>query len=194
MVEFAGFMMPVQYTSIIQEHQTTRSIAGMADISHMGRLRFEGPGMAVFLAELLTRRVADMVFGQIRYSLITNEQGGILDDVLVGYYHNEYGQPFYVLVVNASNHEKIVRWINQHLPPERANRPGDEVIFTDRQPALGDVRHPRSAGDRFAPAFCRRRSEQHEILPRESGPALAPGRPKARGDYQPHRLYRRRRF
>jgi aminomethyltransferase len=131
MVEFAGFMMPVQFTSIIQEHQTTRSTAGMADISHMGRLRFEGPGAAVFLAELLTRRVADMVYGQIRYSLVTNEKGGILDDVLVGYYHNEYGQPFYLLVVNASNHEKIVRWIHQLLTSERANRPGQEIIFSD---------------------------------------------------------------
>ena len=146
MVEFAGFMMPVQFTSIIQEHQTTRRIAGMADISHMGRLRFEGPGAAVFLAELLTRRVADMVLGQIRYSLVTNEKGGILDDVLVGYYHNEYGQPFYLLVVNASNHEKIVRWIHQHLPPERANRPGHEVIFTDvsRLWAMFAIQGPRA--------------------------------------------------
>lgn len=131
MVEFAGFMMPVQFTSIIEEHQATRSVAGMADISHMGRLRFEGPGAAVFLAELLTRRVADMVLGQIRYSLITNDQGGILDDVLVGYYHNEYGQPFYMLVVNASNRDKIVRWIHKHLTPERANQPDNEIIFTD---------------------------------------------------------------
>ena len=146
MVEFAGFMMPVQFTSIIQEHQTTRSFAGMADISHMGRLRFEGPGAAVFLAELLTRRVADMVFGQIRYSLVTNEQGGILDDVLVGYYHNEYGQPFYLLVVNASNREKIVRWIHQHLTPERANRPGNEIIFTDvsRLWAMFAIQGPRA--------------------------------------------------
>ncbi|MGD0518439.1 MAG: glycine cleavage system aminomethyltransferase GcvT [Thermoguttaceae bacterium] len=146
MVEFAGFMMPVQFTSIIQEHRTTRGIAGMADISHMGRLRFEGPGAAVFLAELLTRRVADLVFGQIRYSLVTNEKGGILDDVLVGYYHNEYGQPFYLLVVNASNHEKIVRWIHQHLPPERANRPGHEIIFTDvsRLWAMFAIQGPRA--------------------------------------------------
>ncbi|HEY4759827.1 MAG TPA: glycine cleavage system aminomethyltransferase GcvT, partial [Thermoguttaceae bacterium] len=82
-------------------------------------------------AELLTRRVADMVLGQIRYSLITNERGGILDDVLVGYYHNEYGQPFYVLVVNASNRDKIVSWIQDHLPPQRARCPGQEVLFTD---------------------------------------------------------------
>jgi aminomethyltransferase len=146
MVEFAGFMMPVQFTSIIHEHQTIRTTAGMADISHMGRLRFEGPGAAVFLAELLTRRVADLVFGQIRYSLVTNDKGGILDDVLVGYYHNEYGQPFYLLVVNASNHENIVRWIHEHLPPERANRPGHEVIFTDvsRLWAMFAIQGPRA--------------------------------------------------
>ena len=84
---------------------------GIADISHMGRLRFEGPGAEVFLACLLTRRVGDLRLGQIRYSLVTNDAGGILDDVLVGYYHNEYGQPFYMVVVNASNHAKIVRWV-----------------------------------------------------------------------------------
>ncbi len=131
MVEFAGFAMPVQYTSIIDEHTATRTAVGMTDISHMGRLRFEGPGAAVFLAELLTRRVADMALGQIRYSLVTNEQGGILDDVLVGYYHNEIGQPFYVVVVNASNREKIVRWIEKHLSRERAERPGQEIIWAD---------------------------------------------------------------
>jgi aminomethyltransferase len=83
MVEFAGYSMPVQYSSIIEEHLAIRSAVGIADISHMGRLRFEGPGAAVFLAELLTRRVADMTPGQIRYSLVTNDEGGILDDVLV---------------------------------------------------------------------------------------------------------------
>src|SRR5512140_3543974 len=89
MVDFAGWAMPVQYSSIIEEHLAIRSAVGMADISHMGRLRFEGPGAAVFLAELLTRRVADLELGQIRYSLVTNDAGGILDDVLVGYLHND---------------------------------------------------------------------------------------------------------
>jgi aminomethyltransferase len=131
MVDFAGWALPVQYASIIAEHNATRSAVGMTDISHMGRLRFEGPGAAEFLAELLTRRVADMALGQIRYSLVTNQRGGILDDVLVGYYHNEMGQPFYVLVVNASNREKIVQWIIGHLPSERANRPRQEIVFSD---------------------------------------------------------------
>jgi aminomethyltransferase len=146
MVDFAGWLMPQQYTSIIQEHITSRTTVGMADISHMGRLRFEGPGAAVFLAELLTRRVADLALGQIRYSLVTNEQGGILDDVLVGYYHNSHGQPFYVLVVNAANRRKIIHWVDAHLPPERAEAPGREVIFTDltRLWAMFAIQGPRS--------------------------------------------------
>ena len=146
MVEFAGWSMPQQYTSIIEEHTTSRSSVGIADISHMGRLRFEGPGAAVFLAELLTRRVADLGLGQIRYSLVTDRQGGILDDVLVGYYHNSHGQPFYVLVVNAANRRKIIEWVDSHLPPERAETPGQEVICTDvtRLWAMFSIQGPRS--------------------------------------------------
>ncbi|MHC4181594.1 MAG: glycine cleavage system aminomethyltransferase GcvT, partial [Planctomycetota bacterium] len=146
MVEFAGWLMPRQYTSIIEEHVTSRTAVGMADISHMGRLRFEGPGAAVFLAELLTRRVGDLGLGQVRYSLVTNEQGGILDDVLVGYYHNEHGQPFYVLVANAANRRKIIHWVAAHLPPERAEAPGQEVICTDltRLWAMFAIQGPRS--------------------------------------------------
>jgi aminomethyltransferase len=146
MVGFAGWSMPVQYTSIIEEHKATRSAAGITDISHMGRLRFEGPGAAVFLAELLTRRVADMELGQIRYSLVTNDEGGILDDVLVGYYHDAFGQPFYVVVVNAGNRQKIVDWIWAHLPPERAEAPGEEIIFADlsRLWAMFAVQGPKS--------------------------------------------------
>jgi aminomethyltransferase len=146
MVEFAGWSMPVQYTSIIDEHLATRSAVGLTDISHMGRLRFEGPGAAEFLAGLLTRRVADMVLGQIRYSLVTNDAGGILDDVLIGYYHNEYGQPFYLLVVNASNRQKIVHWIAAHLPRELAEARGREIVWTDvtRLWAMFAIQGPRS--------------------------------------------------
>ena len=131
MVEFAGWSMPVQYTSIIEEHEATRSACALTDISHMGRLRFEGPGAAEFLAGLLTRRVADMAPSQIRYSLVTNDAGGILDDVLIGYYHDEFGQPFYVLVVNASNRQKIVEWTAAHLPQETAEQRGREIVWTD---------------------------------------------------------------
>jgi aminomethyltransferase len=146
MVDFAGWGMPVQYTSIIEEHCATRNSVAITDISHMGRLRFEGPGAAVFLAEMLTRRVADMELGQIRYSLVTNDAGGILDDVLVGRYHDSYGQPFYVVVVNASNRQKIVDWFHAHLPRERGYLPGREVIFTDlsRLWAMFAIQGPKS--------------------------------------------------
>ena len=180
MVEFAGWAMPIQYTSIIEEHLATRSAAGIIDISHMGRLRFEGPGAAVFLAELLTRRVADMELGQIRYSLVTNDQGGILDDVLVGYYRNAHGQPFYVVVVNAGNRQKIVDWVRAHLPPERAEAPGQEVIFTDvsRLWAMLAIQGPRSV-EIFAAAG-RPRSALDALLSRRPGADPAPGRPAAR--------------
>ncbi|MFH1268391.1 MAG: glycine cleavage system protein T, partial [Planctomycetota bacterium] len=146
MVAFAGWSMPVQYTSIIQEHLATRAAGGMADISHMGRLRFEGPGAAVFLAELLTRRVGGLGLNQIRYSLVTNDQGGILDDVLVGYYHNANGQPYYVVVVNASNRKKIVDWVGAHLPQERAEAYGHEIVWSDvtRLWAMFAIQGPRS--------------------------------------------------
>jgi aminomethyltransferase len=145
-VEFAGWAMPLQYTSIIDEHLATRAACGIADISHMGRLRFEGPGAAVFLAELLTRRVAGLGLNQIRYSLITNDEGGILDDVLAGYYHNALGQPYYVIVVNAANREKIVNWVHAHLQEERAHRPGQEVVWTDvtRLWAMFAIQGPRA--------------------------------------------------
>jgi glycine cleavage system T protein (aminomethyltransferase) len=146
MVDFSGWQMPIQYTSIIEEHNATREAVGITDISHMGRLRFEGPGAAVFLAELLTRRVADLSLGQIRYSLVTNEQGGILDDVLVGRYYNAYGQPYYIMVVNASNRMKIIRWIGEHLTLQRAGRRGEEIIWSDVTSlwAMFAIQGPRS--------------------------------------------------
>src|SRR5690606_27236566 len=83
MVDFAGWSMPVQYSSIVEEHHATRRAAGLFDVSHMGRFRFDGEGAAKFLDRLVTRRVVDMEPGQIRYALMCNERGGVLDDVLV---------------------------------------------------------------------------------------------------------------
>ena len=174
MVGFAGWDMPIQYTSIIEEHLATRRPPASLDISHMGRLRFEGPGAAVFLAELLTRRVADMELGQIRYSLVTNDQGGILDDVLVGYYRNAHGQPFYLVVVNAGNRQKIVDWVHSHLPPERAESAGTGNHLHRPQPALGHAGHPRAAqrGDLATPG--RPRPALDALLSRRPGETLHP--------------------
>ncbi len=115
MVDFAGWSMPVQYSSIIDEHHRTRNSIGMFDVSHMGRLYFSGEAIDKFLDTLTTRRVAGVECGKIRYSLMTNDQGGILDDVLVYHLPNLSGTPFHMMVVNASNREKIVDWITAHL-------------------------------------------------------------------------------
>jgi aminomethyltransferase len=109
MVDFAGWDMPIQYTSIIDEHQAVRSAAGLFDISHMGRLSFGGPDSLALIQLVYTNNAATMKDGQARYGLICNEQGGIRDDVLV--YRWPYG---YAMVVNASNREKIVAWLAQH--------------------------------------------------------------------------------
>src|SRR5262245_6056217 len=103
MVEFGGWMMPVQYSSIVDEHQATRRAVGLFDISHMGRLRFDDPAAGAFLDRVLTRRVLGMPVGKVRYSLITNESGGILDDVLVYSLTDRGGKSFHLLVVNAGN-------------------------------------------------------------------------------------------
>ena len=113
MVDFAGWSMPVQYASIADEHAAVRSAVGLFDVSHMGRLRFDGTApsgvdVSNFLDGLLTRRVGDMKPGQVRYSLITDERGGILDDVLLDRLQDAAGGSYHLLVVNASNREKIV--------------------------------------------------------------------------------------
>ncbi|MEO8493567.1 MAG: glycine cleavage system aminomethyltransferase GcvT [Planctomycetota bacterium] len=126
MVDFAGWSMPVQYSSIVEEHRATRHAVGVFDISHMGRLRFDGQGAAAFLDRLLTRRVVGLGAGLIRYSLMTNEAGGILDDVLVYHLAEHDGEPFHLLVVNAGNRAKIVAWVERHLTD------ADGVTFRDQ--------------------------------------------------------------
>lgn len=115
MVDFAGWSMPVQYTSIVDEHNATRNAAGLFDISHMGCLGFHGPEAAKFLDAMVTRRVADMQPGQIRYGLVCNAEGGILDDVLVYRWDGELSSmphpPSFHMVVNASNRKKIYDWL-----------------------------------------------------------------------------------
>ena len=130
MVDFAGWSMPVQYSSIVEEHNATRNAVGVFDISHMGRLRFEGAGAAGFLDRLLTRRVVGIDLGLIRYSLVTNETGGILDDVLVYHLADAGGKPFHLLVVNASNRAKIVGWIERHLPDSEGVTFHDQTVET----------------------------------------------------------------
>jgi aminomethyltransferase len=109
MVEFGGWDMPVQYTSIVEEHKTVRTAAGIFDVSHMGRLSFGGPDALDLIQHLTTNNAATMKDMQARYNLICNEHGGVRDDVLV--YRWPYG---WAMVVNAGNRDKIVAWVNEH--------------------------------------------------------------------------------
>lgn len=102
--------MPVQYQSIMEEHQAVRTAVGLFDVSHMGRFAFTGPQAWSFLDRVLTRRVLDLPAGRVRYSLVTSTSGGILDDVLVYHVVGEQGNAWPLLVVNASNRAKLWAW------------------------------------------------------------------------------------
>jgi len=115
MVPFAGYEMPIQYSSIVSEHHSCRTAAALFDVSHMGRLRFDGDRSADLLDHLLTRRVTDLPIGGVRYALMCNAEGGVLDDVLVSHLQTPSGQRFHLMVVNASNRAKILKWIAPHL-------------------------------------------------------------------------------
>ena len=104
MVDFAGWEMPLLYTGIIDEHRQVRSSGGLFDVSHMGRVWVRGRDSRRFLERLCTRRISDMQPGQCRYTLVCNAAGGVRDDVLV--YRLDESE--FVLVVNASNREKLL--------------------------------------------------------------------------------------
>ena len=109
LVEFAGWEMPIMYRSIREEHRSTRQHGAVFDVSHMGRLQVGGQHARRLLERVLTRRVTDMKQNTCRYSLICNEQGGTLDDVIV--YRR---QDDWLLVVNAANREKILGHLAVH--------------------------------------------------------------------------------
>lgn len=110
MVEFAGWEMPLQYTSLLAEHRAVRSAAGMFDISHMGELIVRGPDAASNLQRLLTNDVDALAPGQAHYTLICNERGGIIDDIILYRLEDRF-----MLVVNAANTDKDREWIRRHL-------------------------------------------------------------------------------
>lgn len=120
MVDFAGWDMPIMYDSVHAEHKHTRNGIGLFDVSHMGRLKISGRHARKLLERILTRRISDMKELTCRYSLVCNEQGGVLDDVLVYRFSDHW-----MLVVNASNREKIVKHINANV--------GDFVVTIEDQ-------------------------------------------------------------
>lgn len=140
LVEFGGWSMPVQYRSIVEEHQAVRNAVGLFDISHMGRLTFDGPGVLDWLERLTTNQVSRLASGQIQYSLMTNDRGGVIDDILV------YNQGFAHLVVcNASNREKVVRQFQAHQSGAEANfrdRTRDTAMIAIQGPKAREMLQP----------------------------------------------------
>src|SRR5207237_1716238 len=144
MVDFAGWDMPVQYTSIVEEHQAVRTAGGLFDISHMGRLWFAGAPGIDLVQKLFTNNAATLKEGQIRYGLLCNESGGILDDVLV------YGWPDgRGMVVNASNREKILAWMGRHGggPTAVQDRTRDSCMIAVQGPGALEICRKLTAAD-----------------------------------------------
>jgi aminomethyltransferase len=112
-VDFAGWSMPVQYDGLVQEHRRVRTAAGIFDVSHMGELYFEGPDACATLDNLATNDVAGLQDGQVVYTALCNERGGVRDDALV----YRLGPEQYTMVVNASNTAKIADWSRRYLEP-----------------------------------------------------------------------------
>jgi len=110
MVEFAGYEMPVQYSSILQEHMAVRTSAGIFDVSHMGEIQVKGPEARRFISSLIPTSMERLESGRGMYTLLCLENGGVIDDLFVFKVSEEH----YFLVVNASTTEKDFAWLKAH--------------------------------------------------------------------------------
>ncbi|MEK6278683.1 MAG: glycine cleavage system aminomethyltransferase GcvT [Actinomycetota bacterium] len=110
LVPFAGWEMPVEYEGIRPEHFAVRTHAGMFDVSHMGEVESEGPGALPFLQRVLSNDVAKIEQGGAQYSCLTNEQGGVIDDLFT----YRLGGDRYLTVTNAANHGTDLEWLGRH--------------------------------------------------------------------------------
>ncbi|WP_165224165.1 glycine cleavage system aminomethyltransferase GcvT [Aquisphaera insulae] len=134
-VEFGGWLMPVQYSTIVEEHRAVRERVGLFDISHMGRLTFDGPGALDWIERVTTNHAAKLAVNQIQYSLMPNEKGGLIDDLLV--YRHQHG---YLVVCNASNRPNVNRQLETYCQ-------GSNTVFHDRtlDTAMIAVQGPHAA-------------------------------------------------
>ena len=134
MVPFAGWEMPVQYQGVIPEHRAVRTDCGVFDVSHMGELEVEGPRAHELLQSLLANDLDKIEPGAAQYTLLTNERGGIIDDLIA--YRLEHGR--YLLIVNASNSDTVFQWLKER------ELPGSDVRDVSDDYALLAVQGPRS--------------------------------------------------
>ncbi|MEZ0542404.1 glycine cleavage system aminomethyltransferase GcvT [Fibrella arboris] len=140
-VNFAGYEMPVRYSSDLDEHHTVRNAVGIFDVSHMGEFVLKGPG-ALDLIQRVSANDASVLFdGKVQYSYLPNDRGGVIDDLLV--YRLDANE--YMLVVNASNIEKDWNWINQYASDydvELTNISDDMCLFAVQGPLAAKSLQP----------------------------------------------------
>ena len=124
-VPFAGYLLPVQYPSgVIKEHMAVRQAAGLFDVSHMGEILFTGPTALDTLNHLLTNDFTDMPVGKVRYSVMCNDKGGVIDDLVI----YKFGEEEYLAVVNAANrHKDYAHMAANVLPGTKAEDISDSV-------------------------------------------------------------------
>jgi aminomethyltransferase len=115
MVDFAGWEMPVQYSGPMPEHLAVRQAAGLFDVSHMGEIEVIGDDAFALVQRLTTNDVSKLEDNQVQYSLMTDESGGVIDDLLV----YRLNQEFFLLIVNAGGIDSDFEWIQQHAGAER---------------------------------------------------------------------------
>src|SRR5262245_25135423 len=111
MIPFGGWDMPVQYAGIVEEHRTVRGAVGCFDVSHMGEFEFRGPDARTALQRITTNDVATLEVGQVQYSLLCYEEGGIVDDLTLYRLADDH----YMMTVNAANIDKDWAWVTGHL-------------------------------------------------------------------------------
>ena len=130
LIEFGGWEMPVQYTSITDEHLAVRKAGGMFDISHMGEVMLSGAGAEAFLNQTLTNDLRKLAPGQGQYTLMCNERGGVIDDL----YAYRLTADEYLLIINASRIDDDVAWLEKQLAafPRRS-----EVKLQNTSDAMG---------------------------------------------------------
>lgn len=128
MSPFGGFDMPIQYKGIVEEHNAVRTACGVFDVSHMGEVAITGPDAERYVNYIFSNDVSGAPVGQCFYGMMLNQNGGVVDDLLV----YKRGEESYFLVINASNIEKDVDWI-------RSNREGFNVEIDHLSDALGEL-------------------------------------------------------
>jgi aminomethyltransferase len=130
LVDFAGWLMPIQYTGVLDEYYAVRKAAGLFDVSHMGRLEVAGDQAESFLQWISTNDVSRLQVGQAQYSMICQASGGILDDVFV----YKTGPAIFLICVNAANREKILQWFLENQDQKFRG-----VVIHDRSAELAQI-------------------------------------------------------